>query len=97
MNSIIAAPHQQGALEVGGYNYIHDAETGQTLAVDKDTDNITQQHILKMALEVPYTDAIPSDYFENSLLTSVGGHVTMLTDRQTDRQTPTLVKREFSK
>ena len=37
MNSIIAAPHQQGALEVGGYNYIHDAETGQTLAVDKDT------------------------------------------------------------
>ena len=37
MNSIIAVPHQQGALEVGGYNYIHDAETGQTLAVDKDT------------------------------------------------------------
>ena len=37
MDSMIAAPQQQGALEVGGYDYIHDTETGQTLAVDKDT------------------------------------------------------------
>ena len=39
------------------------------------------------ALEVPYTDAIPNDYFENAHLTVMDGHVTMLTDRQTDRQT----------